>query len=146
AMKPVPERLRRALLSGLADRAAPAARAIGALRDADSIPILIQALEGSDAATAAASAEALAAITMQRHGTAARQWLLWWKQNRGRGRAEWLFGALTSADRSLRVAAADELREVAEAPVAYSPDLPDVERQDAARAWAGWFARGGHRI
>jgi len=146
AMKPVPERLRRALLSGLADRATAAARAISALRDAESIPLLIQALEGSDASTAAASAAALAAITMQRHGTAARKWLMWWKENRGRGRAEWLFGALTSEDRELRLAAAEELRGVAPSPVAYSADLSPLDREAAARAWASWFARGGHRI
>ncbi len=146
AMKPVPERLRRALLSGLADRAAAAARAIAALRDAESIPLLIQALEGSDAGTAAASADALSAITMQRHGTAARKWLMWWKENRGRGRAEWLFGALTSEDRELRLMAATELREVAPSPVAYSADLEPRDREQAARAWASWFARGGHRI
>ena len=72
AMRPVPERLRRALASGLAARAAAAARALSALRDAESIPNLIQALEGTDPATAAAAAEALAAITLQRHGTAPR--------------------------------------------------------------------------
>ena len=146
AMKAVPDRLRRALLSGLSERAAAAARAISALRDAESIPLLIQALEGSDAGTAAASADALFAITMQRHGTAARQWLMWWKVNRGRGRAEWLFGALSSEDREVRVQAATELREVAPSPVAFSVDLPPQEREQAARAWAGWFARGGHRI
>ena len=146
AMKQVPERLRRALLSGLSDRATAAARAITALRDAESIPLLIQALEGSDAGTAAASAEALSAITMQRHGTAARKWLMWWKENRGRGRAEWLFGALTSEDREVRVQAATELRDVAPSPVAYSVDLPTLEREQAARAWASWFTRGGHRL
>jgi hypothetical protein len=71
---------------------------------------------------------------------------MWWKENRGRGRAEWLFGALTSEDRELRVAAATELRDVAPTPVAYSVDLSPQEREQAARAWASWFARGGHRI
>ena len=146
AMKPVAERLRRALLSGLADRAAAAARAIAALRDAESIPLLIQALEGSDAATAAASSAALTAITLQRHGPTPRAWLLWWKENRGRGRAQWLFGALTSEDRELRLAAAAEIREAAPSPVPYSADLPPIQREQAARDWAGWFARAGHTL
>jgi hypothetical protein len=145
AMKPVPEKLRRALLSGLADKAAGAARAIAALRDAESIPLLIQALEGSDASTAAAAADALAVITLQRHGTKARDWLMWWKQNRARTRADWLFGALTSGDRELRLLAANELREVAASPVAYSADLPPAELQAAAQAWQRWFTKGGHR-
>jgi len=146
AMKPVPDKLRRALLSGLADKAAPAARAIAALRDSESIPLLIQALEGSDAGTAAASGEALAAITLQRHGVKAREWLLWWKQNRSRSRTEWLFGALTSGDRELRLLAANELRDAAATPVSYSADLPEAERQAAAQAWQRWFNKGGHRL
>jgi hypothetical protein len=145
-LKGVPEKLRRALLSGLADKAAGAARAIGALRDTESIPLLIQALEGSDGATATAASDALSAITLQRHGPVARAWLLWWKQNRGRTRADWLFGALTSGDRELRLQAATELRDVAPSPVTYSADLPDGERQEAARSWAEWFERGGHHI
>jgi hypothetical protein len=146
ALKPVAEKLRRAVLSGLGGKASAAARAIGAMRDAEAVPLLIQALEGSDAAIAGASAEALAAITLQRHGPVAREWLLWWKRNRGRTRADWLFGALTSGDRDLRVQAATELSAAASSPVAYSADLPDAERLEAARSWAAWFERGGHRV
>ncbi len=146
AMRPIPERLRRALASGLSTRAAPAARALSALRDAESIPSLIQALEGGDPATAAAAAEALAAITLQRHGTAARHWLLWWKENRGRGRAEWLFGGLTAEDREVRAAAAAELARIAPPPVTYSPDQAAAEREQSARAWASWFTRSGYRL
>ena len=43
AMRAVPDRLRRSLLSGVASRAVGAARALGALRDVDSIPSLIRA-------------------------------------------------------------------------------------------------------
>jgi HEAT repeat protein len=146
AMRPIPERLRRALASGLSARAAPAARALAALRDAESIPSLIRALDGTDQGTVAAVAEALADITMQRHGTSSRQWLLWWKENRGRGRAEWLFGGLTAEDREVRAAAAAELSRVAPPPVGYSPDMTAAEREPAARAWAGWFTRSGHQI
>ena len=45
----------------------------------------------------------------------------------------------------LRQLAANELREVAATPVAYSADLPDAERQAAALAWQRWFTKGGHR-
>jgi hypothetical protein len=138
------EKLRRALLSGLAVRAARAARAIGALRDQDAIPLLIQVLETSDPETAKAAADALAAITLQRLGPDARRWLAWWKENRGRGRAEWLFSALSSPDRELRVAASLELSHAAPPPVAYTADMPAPDREKAARAWAGWWARSGH--
>ncbi|WP_242344741.1 GspE/PulE/PilB domain-containing protein [Anaeromyxobacter terrae] len=144
AIREASERLRRALLSGIEARALRAARALGALRDADAIPLLVQVLETSAPEPARAAADALAAITLQRLGTDARRWLGWWKENRGRGRAEWLFSGLTSADRETRVAAAVELTSAAPPPVGYSADLPSAEREQAARAWAGWWARSGH--
>ncbi len=146
AMRPIPERLRRALSGGLGPRAAAAARALSALRDVESIPNLIQGLEGTDDATASAAAAALATITLQRHGTQARKWMLWWKENRGRGRAEWLFGGLTAEDREVRAAAAAELALVAAPPVTYSPDQTAEQREQAARAWASWFTRSGYRL
>jgi hypothetical protein len=145
-MRPIPERLRRALLSGVSARAAAAARALGALRDADAVPLLVQVLESSEREPASAAAEALTRITLQRHGVDPRRWLGWWRENRGRGRAEWLLSGLTHAEREVRVEAAAELSRAAPAPVAYSADAPPPERERAARAWAGWFARSGHFI
>jgi hypothetical protein len=144
ALRPAAEKLRRALLSGISARATKAAHALGAIRDAEAIPLLIQVLETSEPETARASADALAAITLQRLGPDARKWLNWWKENRGRGRAEWLFSGLTSPDRETRVAASVELSHAAPPPVAYSADLPPAEREKTARAWAGWWARSGH--
>jgi hypothetical protein len=144
ALRQAAEKLRRALLSGISVRASRAASAIGALRDVESIPLLIQALETSDPETAKAAADALAAITLQRIGPNARGWLGWWKENRGRGRAEWLFSGLTSPDRETRVAASVELSTAAPPPVAYSADLPAPDREKAARTWAGWWSRSGH--
>ena len=142
-MRPIPEKLRRALLSGVGERPAQAARALGGLRDVESIPSLIQVLETSDAAGAEAAATALTHLTLQRLGTSPQRWLSWWKENRGRGRADWLFSGLASEDRDVRMAAAEELGEGGAPPVAYSPDLPPGEREKAARAWASWWARSG---
>jgi hypothetical protein len=144
AVRQATEKLRRALLSGISGRATRAARAIGELRDVEAIPLLIQVLETSEPETARAAADALAAITLQRLGPDARRWLGWWKENRGRGRAEWLFSGLTAADRETRVAASVELSVAAPPPVPYSADMPAAEREKAARAWAGWWARSGH--
>jgi hypothetical protein len=144
AMRQAIEKLRRALLSGISGRATRAARALGAIRDVEAIPLLIQVLETSEPETAIVAAEALATITLQRLGPDARKWLGWWKQNRGRGRAEWLFSGLTSPDRDTRMAAAVELTLAAPPPVEYSADLPAPERERMARAWAGWWARSGH--
>jgi len=143
AMRGVPDKLRRALLSGIAARVHGAARALGALRDLESIPLLIQVLETSAGETAEAAADALGRITLQRLGPDPRKWLAWWKDNRGRGRAEWLFSGLTSPDRAVRAAAAAELAEAAPSPVQYDPDATPAERAAAARAWAGWWSRSG---
>jgi hypothetical protein len=137
------ERLRRALLSGISARTASAARALGAVRDVEAVPLLVQVLETSDPPAAQAAADALADVTLQRLGPDARRWLAWWKENRGRGRADWLFSGLTSPDRQTRIAAAVELAAAAPPPVAYSADMAPSERQEAARAWAGWWARSG---
>jgi hypothetical protein len=144
AVRQANEKLRRALLSGISGRATRAARALGAIRDVEAIPLLIQVLETSEPETANAAADALAGITLQRLGPDARKWLGWWKQNRGRGRAEWLFSGLTSPDRETRVAASTELALAAPPPVPYSADAPAKERERLARAWAGWWARSGH--
>ncbi len=144
AIRSASEKLRRALLSGISGRATRAARALGALRDSEAIPLLIQVLETSEPETARAAADALAGITLQRLGPDARRWLAWWKENRGRGRAEWLFSGLTSPDRETRVAASVELSFAAPPPVAYAADMPAAEREKAAHAWAGWWARSGH--
>jgi hypothetical protein len=143
AVKPLPERLRRALLSGVGERPLLAARALGALRDVESIPILIQALESGSPETTEAAADALAQITLQRHGPNPQRWLRWWKENRGRSRAEWLFAALTAPDRELRLAASGELRSAAEPPVRYSVDLPIAELEAASRSWWVWWSRQG---
>jgi hypothetical protein len=143
AMRAVPGKLRRALLSGIVARATGAARALGALRDVEAVPLLVQVLESSDRASTEAAADALARITLQQLGTDARRWLAWWKENRGRGRAEWLFSGLTSSEREVRVLAAAELAAAAPQPVEYSPDGSAAEREGAARAWAGWWARSG---
>ena len=140
-MRAVLDRLRRALLSGVAVRGAGAARALGALRDVEAIPLLIQVLETSRGADADAAADALSRITLQRIGVEPRLWHSWWKENRGRGRADWLFSGLTNPDRAVRAAAAAELSEAAPSPVEYSPDADPAEREAVARAWASWWTR-----
>lgn len=143
AVRPAAERLRRALLSGIASRATASARALGALRDVEAIPLLVQVLETSERDAAEAAALALREITLQPLGVDARGWLAWWKDNRGRGRAEWLFSGLTSAERETRLAAARELAALAPPPVDYSADMAPAERARAAREWAGWWSRSG---
>jgi len=146
SVKPVPERLRRGLLSGIGERPVLAALALGALRDVESIPILIQAFEGGSPEGARAASEALTRITLQRLGPSPQKWLRWWKENRGHSRAEWLFAALTSEEADLRGAAADELRAAGAPPVHYTADLPASELAAAARAWWTWWSHQGLKV
>jgi hypothetical protein len=143
SMKPVPERLRRGLLTGVGERPVLAAQALGALRDVASIPTLIQSFESGSPELTQAAAEALATVTLQRLGPNPQRWLKWWKENRGRTRDEWLFGALTALDRDLRVLASDDLRAAAEPPLAYDPDAPPADLAATARAWWAWWSTRG---
>jgi HEAT repeat protein len=142
ALPPLVADLRRSLASGRPARALPAARALGRLADADSVPLLIQLLE-QGGELAAASADALSRITLQRLGPDPRPWVGWWREWRAAPRSSWLLQALDSPDLDLREEAAAELRRAGDPPVAYRADAPGPERRRAARAWADWWREEG---
>jgi HEAT repeat protein len=144
-LRPVAEGLRRELSSGKAARAIQAVRALARLGDAEAIPVLIQLLEAGGEVGAVAS-YALARITLQRFGSDPSRWLAWWQGRRGTPRSRWLLDALTSPDREVRQAAADELRQAGVPPVPYFADAPAPERERAARAWADWWQGSGRAI
>jgi len=134
-LTPILEALRRALVASPA-WAVQTAQILGQLKDVESIPPLIQLLDGGGVEAAAAAADALAQITLCRLGESARSWLAWWKEKRALPRWRWLLDALEDPDRDLRIAAAEELRLAAPPPVPYLADAPPAERARAAKAWA----------
>jgi HEAT repeat protein len=142
ALGPVITELRRALASGRAAKAIPAARALSRLADADAVPILIQMLDARGELSAAA-AEALERVTLQRLGEDPTRWVAWWREWRTAPRSSWLLQALLSPERDLRQRAADELRSAGEPPVTYVVDAAAPERDHAARAWAAWWREEG---
>jgi hypothetical protein len=142
ALPPLVADLRRALGSGRPARALPAARALGRLGDADSVPLLIQLLD-QGGELAAASADALSRITLQRLGPDPGPWIAWWREWRAAPRSSWLLQALDGPDVDLRQIAATELRRAGEPPVPYRADAPGPERRRAARAWADWWREEG---
>jgi hypothetical protein len=142
ALGPVTADLRRALGSGVARRAIPASRALAVLGDADAVPGLIQALDDGGE-LAAAAAEALERITLQRLGADPIRWIAWWREWRAAPRASWVLEALHSPDRDVRQRASDELRRAGEPPVTYLVDAPAAERDHAAKAWAAWWREEG---
>ena len=142
AFPPLVADLRRALASGRPAKAIPAARALGRLGDADSVPELIHLLDhGGELASA--SSDALSRITLQRLGSDPARWIAWWREWRAAPRASWLLQALDSPDRDLRKLAANELRRAGDPPVPYDADAPETERRRASRAWAEWWREEG---
>ena len=142
ALPPLVADLRRALASGRPAKAIPAARALGRLGDADSVPELIHLLDhGGELADA--SSDALARITLQRLGSDPVRWIAWWREWRAAPRSSWLLQALVSPDLDLRQLAAQELRRAGEPPVPYQADAPEPDRRRAAGAWAEWWREEG---
>jgi HEAT repeat protein len=142
AFPPLVADLRRALGSGRPAKAIPAARALGRVGDADSVPQLIQLLDqGGD--LAAACSDALSHITLQRLGKDPVRWIAWWREWRAAPRSSWLLQALVGPDLDLRQHAADELRRAGIPPVNYEPGAPEPERREAAQAWAEWWREEG---
>jgi hypothetical protein len=142
ALAPTVAEIRRSLASGRPVKAARAARALARLGDADSVPVLIQLLDGGGDLAVAAS-EALSSITLQRLGQDSIRWISWWREWRAAPRSSWLFQALASPDLDLRRRAAAELRRAGEPPEPYDPEGPEAERQRAARTWAAWWREEG---
>jgi HEAT repeat protein len=141
-LSPIVAEIRRALASGRPVKASRAARALGRLGDADSVPVLIQMLDAGGDLTAAVS-DALTAITMQRLGSDPLRWIHWWREWRAAPRSSWLFHALTSPDPELRRRAATELRRAGEPPQPFDPDGPEPDRRRAALAWSAWWREAG---
>jgi HEAT repeat protein len=142
ALLPLLADLRRALASGRPAKAIPAARALGRLGDADSVPQLIHLLD-QGGELAEASSDALSRITLQRLGANPARWIAWWREWRAAPRSSWMLQALVSPDRDLRQLAADELRRAGDPPVPYQVDAPEAELRRTAGAWAEWWREEG---
>lgn len=85
-----------------------AAWTLGQLRDAASVPHLVEAL-GGEAPLAETARDALRRITGKDHGRYRFRWRSWWKRNEGAGRLGWLAAALDQSDAKLRQKVFDEL-------------------------------------
>jgi hypothetical protein len=137
---PVLEWLRRELAVAEADRPARAAHALGALGDAEAIPLLVQTLE-TPGPVAEASARALTILTARQFGHDTAAWISWWKAHRSARRSDWLFESLVDPDPEVRSAAATALRLAASPrpPLNYRADASPRERENVARAWRAWW-------
>jgi len=127
--------LRRELTASDSGRRALAARALGALHDRESIDGLIGLAGSENADCAQAASDALKEITKASCGTSARQWSLWWAENRERPRSQWLVAGLRHPELDVRLASIDELAAAFGDKLGYLADGPVVEREAAAHRW-----------
>lgn len=127
------------------DHRARAARALGELRDAGSLELLIDLLEGGADILVQSAHIALVILTRQDFGPTRSRWMPWFEANRERHRIEWLIDGLMHDDEALRTAAADELMHLTQEYYGYHPRLPKHDREIAQRKYRRWWESEGHR-
>ncbi|HTA17673.1 MAG TPA: hypothetical protein VK989_00185, partial [Polyangia bacterium] len=130
-------------LAGPAERAVPAAGALGELRDATAVPALIGALDGPPS-LARTAARALVEIAKQDFGQSRKKWLVWWETKKGNDRVDWLLEGLSHKAPEIRFSASEELRLITGEYFGYHFDLPKREREEAKERWQQWWYQSGH--
>jgi Type II secretion system (T2SS), protein E, N-terminal domain/HEAT repeats/PBS lyase HEAT-like repeat len=120
-----------------------AAEALGALRDPQAVPRLIELVKHPDASVVLAARHALTEITKQDFGTSRWRWRSWWERHRNEPRLEWMLEGLGHPEAEVRESASEELRSLSTETFGYHFDLPKREREEARRKWIDWWrARG----
>ncbi len=117
--------------------------ALGDLREAKAVAVLIGHLSEEDPEIATVARRSLIAITRQDHGLDTRKWLTWWGQNSNRHRIEWLIDALVDETQGIRRAAGEELKALTQETFGYYDDLPKRERERAQQRFRDWWASEG---
>ena len=120
-----------------------AALALGELRDADSVPTLVSALDDPDAAVAEATHKALTVITRQDFGAMAAPWVSWWARAGQRHRVEWLIDALLHPEPGVRHEASEELKKLTGQYFGYYFNLPKRDRERAHQRYVEWWRSDG---
>jgi hypothetical protein len=136
----------RALLEGLrgdlidpsAARQRHAAEAVGELRDAPSVPRLIELVKHREVELVEAARRALVQITKQDFGTSRWRWRSWWDRHRSQSRIEWLLAGLGHRDTAVRTSASDELQALTSDYFGYHNELSKRDREEAKQKWIAW--------
>jgi HEAT repeat protein len=116
-----------------------AAEALGTLRDAESVPRLVDLVKNEEAAVVLAARHALLEITKQDFGNSRWRWRSWWERHRGEPRVEWMLEGLGHAEAEVRESASEELRRLSPDSFGYHFDLPKREREEARKRWVDWW-------
>ncbi len=120
-----------------------AAEAVGALKDVESVPRLVELVKHSEFAVVSAARKSLVEITKQDFGTSRWRWRSWWERHRDEPRVEWMLESLGHAEPEVRHSAAEELRGLSRDSFGYAFDLPKREREDARKRWVEWWREHG---
>lgn len=138
-MQALMESLRRTLAAPDIARQRMAVEALGELRDAASLPRLMELLSKRDELMVIAVRRALITIAKQDFGTSRWRWRGWWEENRHRSRIEWLLEGLNHSDATVRQSASDELGVITSEAFGYHVALPRPAREEARQRWLKWY-------
>jgi hypothetical protein len=140
-MRALLDALRNELVNPDLPRQRQATVALGDLRDAPSVPRLVDLLKHRDMEIVDLAHRALVQITKQDFGTTRWRWRSWWEKNREQSRIEWLLSGLDQPAAEARRSAADELASITTDRFGFHAVHPRRDREEAARRWAAWFQR-----
>ena len=134
------DELRRRVVAGDADEAEQLAAidTLAELRDAQSIPALLERLIPASSPVAARAHDALRTLAAQDFALSRRRWLSWWQTNQERPRVAWLLDGLGHRTVEVRALALAELRALAGQDFGYAADAPKRERDAARERWREW--------
>jgi hypothetical protein len=122
-----------------------ALKALGELRDARSLRVLLQFLDQGPPRLSKTAHESLVLLTRQDFGDASKRWQPWVAENGSRHRIEWLIEALLHVDEEMRRAAGDELKQLTQEYYGYHPSLPRREREIAQKKYRAWWETEGQK-
>lgn len=121
------------------------ARALGELRDAGSVSLLISLLDDQDKQLVQECARSLELITRQNLGDSRRRWDAWAEKNILKHRIEWLIDGLMHGDEAMRSAAGDELKRITQEYYGYHPSASKKDRERVQRRYQTWWETEGKR-
>jgi hypothetical protein len=131
------------IASNPAARRRGAVEAIGELRDAGAVAMLIEMVDVLDPELSDLCWKALVLITRQDFGKVKKKWQVWLAKEGPRHHIEWLIDALVHPSPELRLGASEELKRITKEYFGYYYNLPKRDREKARKRYLEWWERIG---
>lgn len=131
------------IASNPAARRRGAVEAIGELRDAGAVAMLIEMVDVPDPELSDLCWKALVLITRQDFGKVKKKWQVWLAKEGPRHHIEWLIDALVHPSPELRLGASEELKRITKEYFGYYYNLPKRDREKARKRYLEWWDRIG---